>query len=824
MKHSHLFRRFSSIVLLTLVLVITSQSQPQSTRAQNLPWLPLTLRENQHSAISRKTPTSPAPNLFSSNTHLDTVMFTLYPAQLEGVICGDAVWIDYDNDNDLDIMVTGWNDSITVTKIYRNDNGVFTDINVDIPGIISERGVSWEDYDNDGDFDLAITGRADSAATIPVSKIYRNDNGTFVDINAPIIQLMGGSITWIDFNGDGKLDLLVTGARRYDAEFFSKLYQNTGDGFIEVPIYLPGVWGSSAAWGDYDNDSDPDLLLTGYGDYGVTTKLFENECHDDTVIAFTDKYTNLQTINSCGAAWGDYDNDGWLDILVSGDPPTWTWNTFSTIYHNNGNGTFTDIKPGLQPFCASYVAWGDYDNDGDLDVALSGWIDDNTNGTKIYRNDGGGVFSDIYADLPATWFGSLAWGDFDNDGMLDLLLTGGTTPQVYYATHYPYSPITVIYHNNLTNPNIVPSEPMVTSFSVNQNNVQLSWQQSSDDKTPTPALTYNIRIGTTPDGNNIVASSSNLATGQRRVPKTGNNGHLKTKKYKLLNGTYYWNVQAIDNSFGGSSFSETKSFTVGIPVDQPAWKMVSIPYIHEDMSRQFLFPSSVTPAYAFRDIYIANNTLQTGVGYWIKFPNSNFTSPLSGGSIESFSIPVKEGWNMIGSISSPVLATSITSTPSGMMTSEFFGYSGIYESITTITPGSGYWVKVNEDGFLHLSISSQQNSNARIRITPGNETPPPPPDGSTSSQIVPTKFLLSQNYPNPFNPVTNFQFSIENCQLTILKVFDLLGREVATLVNEVKQSGAYTVSWDASNFPSSVYYYRLQSGNHIETKKLILMK
>jgi hypothetical protein len=89
---------------------------------------------------------------------------------------------------------------------------------------------------------------------------------------------------------------------------------------------------------------------------------------------------------------------------------------------------------------------------------------------------------------------------------------------------------------------------------------------------------------------------------------------------------------------------------------------------------------------------------------------------------------------------------------------------------------------------------------------------------------VPNKFELHQNYPNPFNPVTNFQFSIASSELTILKVYDLLGREVAILVNEVKQPGVYTVNWDASEFPSGVYYYRLQSGSYLETKKLILMK
>lgn len=89
---------------------------------------------------------------------------------------------------------------------------------------------------------------------------------------------------------------------------------------------------------------------------------------------------------------------------------------------------------------------------------------------------------------------------------------------------------------------------------------------------------------------------------------------------------------------------------------------------------------------------------------------------------------------------------------------------------------------------------------------------------------MPDKFELYQNYPNPFNPVTNFQFSIVNCQLTILKVFDMLSREVATLVNEVKQPGVYKVNWNAGGFPSGVYFYRLQTDTFTETKKLLLLK
>jgi Tol biopolymer transport system component len=89
---------------------------------------------------------------------------------------------------------------------------------------------------------------------------------------------------------------------------------------------------------------------------------------------------------------------------------------------------------------------------------------------------------------------------------------------------------------------------------------------------------------------------------------------------------------------------------------------------------------------------------------------------------------------------------------------------------------------------------------------------------------VPGGFALGQNYPNPFNPSTNFEFRIANVELVDVRIFDVLGREVATLVNEVRTAGVYTVRWDASSFPSGVYYYRLQAGAFVDSKKMVLMK
>jgi hypothetical protein len=96
--------------------------------------------------------------------------------------------------------------------------------------------------------------------------------------------------------------------------------------------------------------------------------------------------------------------------------------------------------------------------------------------------------------------------------------------------------------------------------------------------------------------------------------------------------------------------------------------------------------------------------------------------------------------------------------------------------------------------------------------------------GVAKNETAPRQFSLSQNYPNPFNPMTNFEFRIANYEFVTLKIFDVLGREVASLVNEVRSAGVHTIRWDASSLPSGVYYFRLLAGDFVGTRKLVLAK
>ena len=157
-----------------------------------------------------------------------------------------------------------------------------------------------------------------------------------------------------------------------------------------------------------------------------------------------------------------------------------------------------------------------------------------------------------------------------------------------------------------------------------------------------------------------------------------------------------------------------------------------------------------------------------------------------------------------------------------MVTSQFFAYNNGYLPTTTIGSGEACWVKVNQDGSLTLTASGRTAA-GNIRIVPTNELPPPPPGGDREFR-VPAQYGLSQNYPNPFNPSTVIRYSLSADSRVTLTVYDLLGREVARLVDGMQQAGFREARWDASTTPSGVYYYTIVAGGFSRTNKMILVR
>ena len=166
-------------------------------------------------------------------------------------------WGDYDNDGDLDILLTGYSGDGPVAKVYRNNGGGFVDsgpVDDALPGV-SSSSVAWGDYDNDGDLDILLTGSTGGGS---VAKVYRNTGGAFVDIGAGLAGVNSNSVAWGDYDNDGDLDILLTGSFGGPV---ARVYRNTGGAFVDIGAGLTGVQSGRVAWGDYDNDGDLDICL-----------------------------------------------------------------------------------------------------------------------------------------------------------------------------------------------------------------------------------------------------------------------------------------------------------------------------------------------------------------------------------------------------------------------------------------------------------------------------------------------------------------------------------------------------------------------------------
>ena len=561
------FERCALVVAPSLMVASLAVAAPESTSGGG--------KSSRHSTVA-------------GASNVATVSFTDVGAGLTGVRNSSVAWGDYDNDGDLDILLTGLAGAPSITKLYRNSGGpspTFTDVGAGLANVQSS-SVAWGDYDNDGDLDILLTGFGVSG---PITKLYRNSGGanpTFVDVGAVLTDVQVSSVAWGDYDNDGDLDILLTGS---DASFASvtKLYRNSGGAnptFSDVGAGLDGVQQSSVAWGDYDNDGDLDILLTGFTASGFPpiAKLYRNSGGANPT--FSDVGAGLTGVYLSSVAWGDYDNDGDLDILLTG----YTGSVrIAKLYRNSGgaNPTFSDVGASLDAVNSSSVAWGDYDNDGDLDILLTGFTG-TARITKLYQSSGGAnpTFTDAGAGLANVQSSSVAWGDYDNDGDLDVLLTGYDTGNI---------PTSKLYRNDGAAPNTPPNAPGGLTATTNASGTTFSWNAASDAQTPSAGLSYNLRVGTTPGGDEV-SSAMAAANGYRRVARLGNAGQRTSWTLAMPPGPYYWSVQALDGAFQGSAFATSTvavDETQGLPTTFELDLAVPNPFTSE-VALSFALPRS----------------------------------------------------------------------------------------------------------------------------------------------------------------------------------------------------------------------------------------
>lgn len=291
-----------------------------------------------------------------------------------------------------------------------------------LPGL-NFSDVDWGDYDNDSDLDIAISGQTDGGF---VSQIYENTGSGFTEVFAGELEgLANSSISWGDYDRDGDLDILLTGTNP-SSNSVSLIYNNSGSGFTEVFAgSLDGASESKSGWFDYDNDGDLDIILTGFSGGSSTniSKIYENSASGFSEVAAG----QLEGIRG-DVVSGDLDNDGDLDILISGFNGS---ERVSRLYQNNV-GSFSEIYEGqLIGILSGSIAASDYDNDGDLDVIITG-SDTGTTGTSSIYNNAGNTFTEVFdGQIEGVNNSGVTWGDFDGDGDSDIIVSGdGTTDRI----------------------------------------------------------------------------------------------------------------------------------------------------------------------------------------------------------------------------------------------------------------------------------------------------------------------------------------------------------------------------------------------------------
>ena len=401
-------------------------------------------------------------NLCTTNGYAQFTRDEAASATIQDMTDTKADWGDYDNDGDLDLAIVGSNGT-KYAKIYRNNDGVFEDIEADLLGVSGYGNAMWGDFDGDQDLDLVITGETTigefpDIQDIEIAYIYRNDDGVFVNHEAGLIGVAGWA-QWSDYDGDGDLDIALAGriGADTDDDDILKIYNNDQGVFTEIdlPIQLTDRnTGVSIDWGDYDNDGDEDLFVSVTGDFNWDLEQWYSSVlrNDDGVFTAVD--LSIPGFFDGHVKWGDYDADGDLDLAVMGYDDL--KGPVTTIYQNN-EGVFEDIgddfaenAPETKCF-AGYLDWEDYDSDGDLDLLVSG-VGGPMFTTIVFRNDEG-VFIDMDMPIPGTW-GYAIWGDYDNDFDPDILIGG------IQEIEGGYYNLTELYTNEIRTAHTIQFEPV----------------------------------------------------------------------------------------------------------------------------------------------------------------------------------------------------------------------------------------------------------------------------------------------------------------------------------------------------------------------------
>lgn len=447
-----------------------------------------------------------------------TIEFTLADPQpdLIEVYGGSFASGDIDGDGDQDLLMAG-QDPGRKTELYLNNgNGVFTEV-ADIPFPRTSNGVTiFEDLDGDGDLDLFFSGNGFGIGAF--AHIYLNDGlGEFTQLANPALpEFLGRGAAIADVDDDGDLDILIS-AQDANDDFIADVYLNDGNANFTPSAnadFTP-VKFAAIAFIDVENDGDADVIISGtQADDSALTTLYLNDGSGNFSM---DTNTNFEQLSADDVDVADTDNDGDLDILMSG--LTDASGVRTILYINAGNGTFNALAAGLQETFAGTNAIADLDNDGDQDLVIIGSQEGGLPNifNIVYENLGNNEFVETDT-IGGEYIAACVVDDFNGDGLVDIIIQGFVDNTNFYWNNTPI----------LSTPDAQSNVQVTLYPNPAKNTVQIS--SSEVIQSASIYSVFGQRVFTTEeDSNNIELDISSLQAGNYFV-QLRSQGNIETMK------------------------------------------------------------------------------------------------------------------------------------------------------------------------------------------------------------------------------------------------------------------------------------------------------
>ena len=723
---------------------------------------------------------------------------------------------DFNNDGKIDVIVSSY-DSLKLSVLLGNGLGGFTQGEIS-SGEYKPYSISATDIDNDRDLDLIISTNEENKI-----RILRNTGqGTFywvlptIDVIAPIATCPG------DFDGDGDNDFVAICNNGY-----AIVYKNDGTGsFISYDTVSTNTASLRNIAGDVDNDGDLDII-GGTSEYSGVFKILKNNGNGSfTFIAGT--YLGPYPDELAG---GDFNGDFNLDFVKF----DWYQNGIG-IALNNGLGEYP-----IEDFLNLGNVGGqtrnpivsDFDGDGDLDFV--GVFNNNYLG--IVKNITHPAY-EISLSYSIPGIRGIVCGDYDNNGSIDLAGINSISNQIIFlkncvdslVAYFPFNNHIQDVSGNLNNGINHSGIYSKDRYGIDASSIYFTGESYIEGNNPGNNLpagnsprTFTAWIKENsfhPWGNNIFhygldqAAPTNFHFYTTENIRIGNgydygvvfgNSVIADSTWHFVSGVYEGGTEHI-----AKVFVDGKPDGSGVISTEPNTMLVNNWKIGRFMTGSNNFDGNIDElkiyniALTDQQIWDIYKTTTTAPG--LIFPGNDSTlinPPWPNLSLDWDSLVIATSYRVMmsdDSLFSSILLDTISNSSSFTLNATIIpDPDNIYWKVRTINEGgTGPWSEVFNFKMLFTGVQSEDQ--------------------------LPTEYNLYQNYPNPFNPTTTILFALPKTSNVQIKIYDVLGNEIAKLLDEYRNPGSYEINFDGSKLSCGVYFYRIQAGDFVDSKKMILMK